>query len=91
MFSRGTKITTLFWIAILGVVLTTIYTLVIMIQGSKTMKMIRYIYNQTRNVGNKKIAGNDPRDFRLLFDFKSKSLFFECFSKLSNGSWTDPV
>ncbi|WP_453989738.1 hypothetical protein [Bacillus nitroreducens] len=48
MLNRGMKITTLFWIAILGVILTTIYTIVIMIQGSKTMKMIRYIYNQNK-------------------------------------------
>lgn len=48
MFSRATKITTLFWIAILGVILTTMYTIVIMIQGSRTMKMIRYIYNQVK-------------------------------------------
>lgn len=49
MFSIKTKITTLFWIAILGVILTTIYTIVIMIQGSRTMKMIRFIYNQIKN------------------------------------------
>ncbi|WP_180271488.1 hypothetical protein [Fredinandcohnia onubensis] len=48
MISRATKITTLFYIAILGVILTTIYTIIIMIQGSKTMKMIRYMYNQTK-------------------------------------------
>ncbi len=57
MFSRATKITTLFWIAILGVILTTIYTLVIMIQGSKTMKMIRYIYNQTKKQGEQENRG----------------------------------
>ncbi|WP_159439901.1 hypothetical protein [Bacillus sinesaloumensis] len=51
MLSRSTKITTLFWIAILGVILTTIYTIVIMIQGSRTMKMIRYIYNQNKKRG----------------------------------------
>ena len=51
MFSRATKITTLFYIAILGVILTTIYTIIIMIQGSKTMKMIRYIYNQNKQRG----------------------------------------
>ncbi|MEH7226578.1 hypothetical protein V7112_22510 [Bacillus sp. JJ1566] len=49
MFSIKTKITTLFWIAILGVILTTIYTIVIMIQGSRTMKMIRFIYNQIKH------------------------------------------
>lgn len=48
MLSRSMKITTLFWIAILGVILTTIYTIVLMVQGSKTMKMIRYIYNQNK-------------------------------------------
>nr|WP_309099949.1 hypothetical protein [Fredinandcohnia onubensis] len=48
MISRATKVTTLFYIAILGVILTTIYTIIIMIQGSKTMKMIRYMYNQTK-------------------------------------------
>ncbi|MGN7295841.1 hypothetical protein [Fredinandcohnia aciditolerans] len=51
MISRATKITTLFYIAILGVILTTIYTIIIMIQGSKTMKMIRYIYNQNKQRG----------------------------------------
>ncbi|MFS0861188.1 hypothetical protein [Fredinandcohnia sp. 179-A 10B2 NHS] len=48
MLSRKTKITTLFWIAILGVILTTIYTIVIMVQGSRTMKMIEYIYKQNK-------------------------------------------
>ncbi|MEH7235001.1 hypothetical protein [Bacillus sp. JJ1562] len=51
LFSIKTKITTLFWIAILGGILTTIYTIVIMIQGSRTMKMIRYIYNQIKKRG----------------------------------------
>lgn len=48
MISRASKITTLFYIAILGVFLTTIYTTIIMIQGSRTMKMIRFMYNQTK-------------------------------------------
>ncbi|WP_335402551.1 hypothetical protein [Bacillus sp. JJ1533] len=57
MFSRATKITTLFWIAILGVILTTIYTIVIMIQGSRTMKMIRYMYNQHKKRGEQENRG----------------------------------
>ncbi|WP_449539764.1 hypothetical protein [Ferdinandcohnia sp. Marseille-Q9671] len=57
MLNRGTKITTLFWIAILGVILTTIYTIVIMVQGSKTMKMIRYIYNQNKKFENEEYSG----------------------------------
>ncbi|MFS0823875.1 hypothetical protein [Bacillus sp. 1P02SD] len=57
MLSRATKITTLFWIAILGVILTTIYTIVIMIQGSRTMKMIRYIYNQNKKANEQENRG----------------------------------
>jgi len=48
MISRATKVTTLFYIGIFAVILTTIYTIIIMIQGSRTMKMIRYMYNQTK-------------------------------------------
>jgi hypothetical protein len=45
------KITTLFWIAISGLVLTTIYSIVLGILGTKTMKMISYIYKQNKKRG----------------------------------------
>lgn len=48
MFSKNTKFTSLLWIAILGLVLTTIYTLILTILGTKTMKRIEYIYKKTR-------------------------------------------
>jgi hypothetical protein len=48
MFSKGTKITTLFWIAISGLVRTTIYSIILGILGAKTMKMISYIYRQNK-------------------------------------------
>lgn len=48
MFSRKTKITTLFWIAICGLFLTKIYSIILGILGAKTMKMISYIYRQNK-------------------------------------------
>lgn len=52
MFSRATKITTLFWIAIIGLILTTIYSIILGILGAKTMKMISYIYRQNKKRSN---------------------------------------
>jgi hypothetical protein len=40
MLSRKNKITTLYWIAILGIL------------GARTMKMISYIYNQNKKRSN---------------------------------------
>lgn len=48
LFRRGTKITTLFWLAITGITLTTIYSGVIVNQGYKTKKMIKYIYQHAK-------------------------------------------
>jgi hypothetical protein len=46
--SRGNKITTLYWIAIGGLFLTTIYTIILGIIGTKIMKMISYIYKENK-------------------------------------------
>ncbi|GGH80153.1 hypothetical protein JOD43_002227 [Pullulanibacillus pueri] len=54
MPSKEMKITTLFWIAISGLLLTTIYTIVIMKQGIETKKMINFIYKN-----NKRTASED--------------------------------
>ncbi|NRD77051.1 hypothetical protein HPT25_06015 [Bacillus sp. BRMEA1] len=48
MFSKETKITTLFWIAISGLFLTTIYSILLAIMGIKSMNMISYVYNQMK-------------------------------------------
>ncbi|NRD79872.1 hypothetical protein HPT25_21275 [Bacillus sp. BRMEA1] len=48
MLGKGNKITTLFWIAISGVVLTSIYSIILAILGIKSMTMINYIYKQNK-------------------------------------------
>jgi len=49
MFNPIGKINTLFWTAVIGLILTTIYSAVIVQQGIKTKKMIQYIYQYTRD------------------------------------------
>lgn len=48
MLNKKTKLTSLFWIAILGLILTTIYTIVLGILGYRTMNRIDYIYKQNK-------------------------------------------
>ncbi|GGE51456.1 hypothetical protein GCM10011391_32800 [Pullulanibacillus camelliae] len=47
-FGIGSKISSLFWIAISGLTLTTIYSAFLMQQGIKTKRMIEYIYKQNK-------------------------------------------
>lgn len=49
LFSLRKKITTLFWIAVGGLVLTTIYTAVLAQQGVETKKMITYNYKSNKH------------------------------------------
>jgi purine-cytosine permease-like protein len=48
LLNKKTKLTSLFWIAILGLILTTIYTIVLGILGYRTMNRIDYIYKQNK-------------------------------------------
>ncbi|WP_413306220.1 hypothetical protein AA0X95_05340 [Bacillus sp. 1P10SD] len=48
MLNKKKKITSLFWIAILGLILTTIYTILIGILGYRTMNRIDYIYKENK-------------------------------------------
>jgi hypothetical protein len=48
MFGVGNKISTLFWIAIFGLLLTTIYSAVLITQGIDTKKKINYIHRQSK-------------------------------------------
>ncbi|NRD78494.1 hypothetical protein HPT25_14100 [Bacillus sp. BRMEA1] len=64
MFSRGTKITTLFWIAICGVFLTTIYSIILAILGIKSMTMISYIYKQNKKRAQQENSNNVKRLFK---------------------------
>ncbi|MBM7656486.1 purine-cytosine permease-like protein [Neobacillus cucumis] len=48
MLNKKGKITSLFWIAILGLILTTIYTIILGILGYRTMNRIDYIYKQNK-------------------------------------------
>jgi hypothetical protein len=52
MLSRKVKITTLFWVAIVGLFMTSMYTAVIVSQGIKTKKMIEFIYKNNKNEAN---------------------------------------
>ncbi|MGM7724312.1 hypothetical protein [Metabacillus sp. Hm71] len=45
---RDIKITTLFWIAIFGLFLTTVYSAVIVNQGIRTMRKIDFIYYRNK-------------------------------------------
>ncbi len=57
---RGIKIDTVFWIAILGLLLTSIYTGVLIKQGSKTMRMIEFIYYRNKmNAERETAIGNE--------------------------------
>ncbi|RDI48008.1 hypothetical protein [Falsibacillus pallidus] len=47
MFNLGKKITTLFWLAIIALGATTIYTSLLVQQGLQTKKMIKKIYTHT--------------------------------------------
>ncbi|MBT2722327.1 hypothetical protein [Bacillus sp. ISL-46] len=51
MLSKSDKISSLFWIAILGLILTTIYSIILGMLGYRTMNRIDYIYkdNKKRN------------------------------------------
>lgn len=48
LLNKKTKLTSLFWIAILGLILTTIYSIVLGILGYRTMNRIDYIYKQNK-------------------------------------------
>ncbi|WP_155925468.1 hypothetical protein [Bacillus sp. UNC438CL73TsuS30] len=48
MLNKKTKLTSLFWIAILGLILTTIYTIVLGILGYRTMNRIDFIYKENK-------------------------------------------
>jgi ABC-type phosphate/phosphonate transport system permease subunit len=52
MLSHKNKMTTLYWIAVFGLFLTTVYSFILGILGARTMKMIRYIYNQNKKSNN---------------------------------------
>jgi hypothetical protein len=58
MINIGSKINMLFWTAIVGLILTTIYTLVIVQQGLKTKKKIEFIYQKILNK-TIKVQGNE--------------------------------
>ncbi len=45
---RDIKITTLFWIAIFGLFLTTVYSAIIVNQGIRTMRKIDFIYYRNK-------------------------------------------
>jgi hypothetical protein len=53
VLNKKEKITSLFWIAILGLILTTIYTIVLGILGYRTMSRIDYIYKQNKQKSKK--------------------------------------
>jgi hypothetical protein len=48
MLNKETKLTSLFWIAILGLFLTTVYSILLGILGYRTMNRIDYIYKQNK-------------------------------------------
>ncbi len=48
LLNKKTKLTSLFWIAILGLILTTIYTIVLGILGYRTMNRIDFIYKENK-------------------------------------------
>jgi hypothetical protein len=48
MLSNKTKITSLFRIAILGLVLTTIYSILLGVLGYRTMDRIDYLYKNNK-------------------------------------------
>jgi hypothetical protein len=48
MLSRKVKITSLFWIAVVGLFLTSAYTAVIVSQGIETKRMIEFIYKRSK-------------------------------------------
>jgi hypothetical protein len=48
VLNKKEKLTSLFWIAILGLILTTIYTIILGILGYRTMNRIDYIYKQNK-------------------------------------------
>ncbi|MGF6950341.1 hypothetical protein QF028_002846 [Neobacillus sp. B4I6] len=48
MLNKKEKLTSLFWIAILGLILTTIYSVILGILGYRTMSRIDYIYKQNK-------------------------------------------
>lgn len=48
LLNKKTKLTSLFWIAILGLILTTIYTIILGILGYRTMNRIDFIYKQNK-------------------------------------------
>jgi purine-cytosine permease-like protein len=48
VLNKKEKITSLFWIAILGLILTTIYSVILGILGYRTMNRIDYIYKQNK-------------------------------------------
>jgi hypothetical protein len=52
----GAKIKTLFWTAIIGLILTTIYSIVIVQQGLKTKKMITFIYKNIAKKSSRNLA-----------------------------------
>ncbi|HER2025574.1 TPA: hypothetical protein VJR00_001818 [Streptococcus pyogenes] len=48
MLGKRMKLTTLFWIANFGLVLTTVYSAVLISQGIDTKKKINFIYRQNK-------------------------------------------
>ncbi|QGQ48216.1 hypothetical protein [Metabacillus sediminilitoris] len=56
MINIGDKMNTLFWTAIIGLILTTIYSIVIVQQGIKTKKMITFIYQNISKKSTRNLA-----------------------------------
>ncbi|WP_169864960.1 hypothetical protein [Sutcliffiella halmapala] len=52
MFTVKKKMETLFWLAVVGLFLTTIYTTVIVNQGMKAKEKINFIYTYLKSASN---------------------------------------
>lgn len=50
IFSHKTKMTTLFWLCMISIILTTGYSYIILRQGYKAKKMMTYIFKQVKRV-----------------------------------------
>ncbi|HZH61231.1 MAG TPA: hypothetical protein VEY70_17040 [Metabacillus sp.] len=48
MFGKRKKINTLFWIAIFGLILTTIYSAILVYQGIDSKRKLNFIYRKNK-------------------------------------------
>lgn len=48
MFGLGKKINTLFWIAIFGLILTTIYSAILLYQGIDSKRKLNYVWGKNK-------------------------------------------